>query len=108
MDAQEATQILDEERTRGRALVAEARDADALRAAEVAALGRKSRYADVQRSLATLPPEDRRTVGKLANEVRSLLEAELEHRREELSRADEERLLAADALDVTLPGRRPR
>jgi len=108
MDAQEATHILEEERTRGLALIADAPDAGALRAAEVAVLGRKSRYADVQRSLAALPPEDRKTVGKLANEVRSALETELERRRRELSRADEERLLEADAVDVTLPGRRPR
>jgi phenylalanyl-tRNA synthetase alpha chain len=108
MDAQEATHILEEQRTRGLATIAEAPDAGALRAAEVAVLGRKSRYADVQRSLATLPSEDRKTVGKLANEVRSALETELERRREELARTDEERLLEADAVDVTLPGRQPR
>jgi phenylalanyl-tRNA synthetase alpha chain len=108
MDAPEATHILEEQRARGLAMIAEASDADALRAAEVAVLGRKSPYADVQRSLATLEPEDRKTVGKLANEVRSLLENELERRREELTRADEARLLASDAVDVSLPGRRPR
>src|SRR3954451_18264691 len=108
MDAQEARRILEEERASGLATIANAVNSDDLRSAEVAVLGRKSRYADVQRSLAALPPEDRKTVGKLANEVRSALETELERRREELSRADEERLLAADAVDVTLPGRRPR
>jgi phenylalanyl-tRNA synthetase alpha chain len=108
MDAREATHILEEQRSRGLAMISEASGADPLRDAEFAVLGRKSPYAEVQRSLASLPPEDRKTVGKLANEVRSALERELERRREELSRADEERLLASDAVDVTLPGRRPR
>ena len=44
MDAHEATHILEEQRTRGLAMLADAADADALRAAEVAVLGRKSRY----------------------------------------------------------------
>jgi phenylalanyl-tRNA synthetase alpha chain len=44
----------------------------------------------------------------LANEVRSTLEAALDERRAGLAGSSEERLLRADAVDVTLPGRRPR
>ncbi len=108
MDPQEAARVLSEQRDRGLRLAADAHTSEALREAEVAVLGRKSPYAEAQRSLAGFEAEDRKTVGRLANEVRGALEAALETRRAELARADEERLLAADAVDVTLPGRRPR
>jgi phenylalanyl-tRNA synthetase alpha chain len=62
----------------------------------------------VQRSLGRLSDADRKEVGKLANEVRSELEAALEARRAALGEDEEARLLAADAVDVSLPGRRPR
>jgi phenylalanyl-tRNA synthetase alpha chain len=108
MEPQEALRVLEEQRERGLRLFADASDVDDLRDAEVAVLGRRSAYAEVQRSLASLPPEDRKAVGKRANDVRSALERALEARREELASVAEERLLAADAVDVTLPGRRPR
>jgi phenylalanyl-tRNA synthetase alpha chain len=108
MDPQEAARVLSEQRERGLKLIGGAGGAEALREVEVAVLGRKSPYAEAQRSLAGFGPEDRKTVGRLANEVRAVLEAAIETKRAMLARSEEERLLAADAVDVTLPGRRPR
>jgi len=52
--------------------------------------------------------EDRRTVGRRANEVRSELRAGTQAARGRLEEAHEVSLLQADRIDVTLPGRRPR
>lgn len=108
MDPQDALRILDEERARGMALIAEADSSGSLEAAKVAVLGRKSRFTEVQRSLGSLGEKDRRRVGKVANEVRAVLEGALDERRAALAATDETRLLEADRVDVTLPGRRLR
>ncbi|HZP90614.1 MAG TPA: phenylalanine--tRNA ligase subunit alpha, partial [Actinomycetota bacterium] len=108
MDPDEALRILEAERVRGLRAIAAAGSLEDLEAAKVAVLGRRAPFTDVQRSLGSLGEEDRRRVGRVANEVRSVLRAALDERRLELARAEQDRLLRADAVDVTLPGRRPR
>jgi phenylalanyl-tRNA synthetase alpha chain len=108
MEPQEALRVLEAERARGLALIAVADSTEALEAAKVAVLGRKAPFTEVQRSLGAFGEEDRRRVGMVANEVRAALQAELDARRTALALAEADRLLLADAVDVTLPGRRPR
>jgi phenylalanyl-tRNA synthetase alpha chain len=108
MDPKEARRILEDERARGLVLVAEATSIDALEAAKIGVLGRRSPWSEVQRSLGELSDADRKDVGMLSNEVRSTLEAALLERRAALEEVEELRLLEADAVDITLPGRRPR
>jgi len=108
MDPQDALRILEEERARGMALIAEAGSSESLEAAKVVVLGRKSRFTEVQRSLGSLGENERRRVGKVANEVRAALQGALDERRAALAATDETRLLEADRVDVTLPGRRLR
>jgi phenylalanyl-tRNA synthetase alpha chain len=107
MTPDDALRILEEERRRGVEAFEAASSLDELESAQVAILGRKARFAGVQRSLGDLEPEDRKRVGKAANEVRTALQEALAKRRSALEAAAEEELLAADAVDVTLPGRRP-
>jgi phenylalanyl-tRNA synthetase alpha chain len=108
MDPQEARRVLEAERARGLALIAEAGSMEALEAAKVAVLGRRSPWSEVQRSLGRIPDADRKAVGKIANEVRRALETALDEKRVGLAEGDERRLLEADSVDITLPGRRPR
>ncbi len=108
MEPREAREILEAERTRGLELFAGAGSMEEVEAAKVTVLGRKSPWSEVQRSLGSLGDADRRELGRLANEVRAELEAALEERRETLAEGEEGRLLEADAVDITLPGRRPR
>src|SRR4029453_11924027 len=56
------------------------------------------------RGVAQLPPEERGAVGRAANEARRALDAAIEARREALEGSELEQRLAADVLDVTLPG----
>jgi phenylalanyl-tRNA synthetase alpha chain len=108
MDPTEARRTLDEERARGRELIAAASSLDALEEAKVATLGRKSRVAEVQKSLGTLPPDRKPELGRLVNEAFTELREAIERRREELELGADAVLLQDDAVDVTLPGRRPR
>jgi phenylalanyl-tRNA synthetase alpha chain len=107
MDVEEMQRTLEAEAERGRTAFAEARTIEELEAARVAVLGRRTRFAEVQRSLGSLGPEDRKRLGQLVNGTRATLEALVEARRAELERSAEDELVGTDRIDLTLPGRRP-
>ncbi|MEP6477144.1 MAG: phenylalanine--tRNA ligase subunit alpha [Actinomycetota bacterium] len=108
MDRAEALRALEEERDRGVTALARAADLDALEAAQISVMGRRSRLGEIQRSLRAMGEEDRRTVGRSANAVRTTLQAAHAERLASLRHHAEEALLEADRLDLTLPGRRAR
>src|SRR3954471_754098 len=78
--------------------------AAALEELRVKHLGRKAELPNLLRGVAQLPPDERGAVGRSANDARRTLEAALERRREELERGELDARLAADVVDVTLPG----
>src|SRR5919106_5382470 len=69
MDAPEAMDRLHEARAGGLAAIEAASSLEDLRAAEVAALGRKAPVSEVQRSLGALDPADRPAVGQAVNRL---------------------------------------
>jgi phenylalanyl-tRNA synthetase alpha chain len=71
-------------------------------------LGRKAELPQMLRGVAQLPPEQRREVGKAANQARQSLEALIEARAEQLGGAELQQRLQADRVDVTLPGAPPQ
>lgn len=85
--------------------LAQAEDAATLDQWRISYLGRQGAVTQVLRGLGELAPEERRTTGQAANALRSALEAALEERRAEVEREAMARL-EADAIDVTLPGRK--
>lgn len=85
--------------------IAAAQDVRALQELRVRYLGKKGALTEILRGMGSLPPEERPRVGELANEVRRTLEAALAERQVVLERAALEARLAAERLDVTLPGR---
>jgi len=80
-------------------------DAAALENGKARYLGKSGRLTELLKSLGTLPAAERPAAGARINEAKATLEAALERRREELSDAKLALQLAADALDVSLPGR---
>jgi phenylalanyl-tRNA synthetase alpha chain len=108
LDRESALRILQEQEERGRAAISAAASLEELEAAERAFTGRRSPFADVQRALGDLGPKDRRDLGRRANEVRGALETAGAERRRALEAEREAALLAADRVDLTLPGRRAR
>jgi len=91
-------------RAAGEAAIAAAAGTAALEDARIAHLGRKAELPNLLRGVAQLPPQERGAVGRAANEARRALEAAVEARRAELERAELDARLAADVVDVTLPG----
>ena len=71
-------------------------------------LGRKAELPQMLRGVAELAPEQRGQVGKAANQARQALEALIGRRAGELAAGELEQGLAADAVDVTLPGAPPQ
>lgn len=71
-------------------------------------LGKKGTLTGVLRSLGSLAPEERPIMGELVNKARTQLEAALEDKGRQLAEEEQQRKLAAERLDVELPGRRPR
>jgi phenylalanyl-tRNA synthetase alpha chain len=91
-------------RSEGEAAIAAATTSDALEQARVHYLGRRAELPQLLRGVAQLPPEQRGAVGKAANVARTALEALIEARGAELAGAELDVRLAADRIDVTLPG----
>jgi phenylalanyl-tRNA synthetase alpha chain len=81
---------------------------DALEELRVRLLGRKAELPNLLRGVGELPPEQRGQVGKRANEVRRELEGRLDDARERLDASELDTRLAADRVDVTLPGDPPQ
>ena len=67
-------------------------------------LGKKGELTAVLKMMGKLSAEERPVMGQLANSVRAEIEAKLEARKSELSAAVLEAKLAAEAVDVTIPG----
>lgn len=68
-------------------------------------LGRNGRLTALLRAIRALAPDERRTIGAVANEVKHRLETLLTQRQEEMRRAALEARIETGAVDVTLPGR---
>jgi phenylalanyl-tRNA synthetase alpha chain len=95
---------ISELRAAGEAAIAEAPGTAELEDVRVRFLGRKAELPNLLRGVAQLPPEERGTVGRAANEARKALEAAIEARAAELAAAELDSRLASDVIDVTLPG----
>ena len=88
-----------------RAETATAADLAALDAVRVRVLGKKGVLTDQLKTLGALPPEERRAAGVRINAAKDAIEAALTARKAELTQSALDAELAAEALDVTLPGR---
>jgi len=85
-----------------------AASSDELAELRVRYLGRKAELPQMLREVSSLEPAQRGAVGKAANQARQRLEALIGEREAGLSGAELEAGLAADAVDVTLPGAPPQ
>ena len=105
MDLADLTRDLEALRADALASVAAAPDAASLDALELDILGKKGRLTGVLRGIGALPAEDRPKVGAVANSVRIAIETALAERGSALRGSELAARLAAEAVDVTTPGR---
>lgn len=88
-----------------RADVDAAEDLRALQEVRVKWLGKKGRITQELKHLGALPSDERRDAGRRIHAVKEAIEAAIEARRETIRRAELAERLAAERVDVTLPGR---
>ncbi|GAB3243500.1 phenylalanine--tRNA ligase subunit alpha [Chitinimonas naiadis] len=68
-------------------------------------LGKSGALTELLKQLAALPPEEKRAQGAVINQAKTAFEQALNGRREAIAADKLAQQLAAEALDVTLPGR---
>lgn len=73
---------------------------------KVKLLGKKGELTNILKQLGTLSAEERPVIGQLANEVRQKIEALVASKKQELEEKKLAAQLAAEKLDVTMPGKR--
>ena len=97
-------QQLEAIRQQALAALEEASTPAALEELRVKLLGKKGELTAVLKQMGKLSPEERPVMGQIANSVRAAIEEKLEQRKEAIHSAVLEAKLAAEAIDVTIPG----
>ena len=95
-------------RAQGEAAIAGASGSEELEQLRVRYLGRKAELPQLLRGVAELAPAQRGAVGKAANQARQALETMIEQRAAQLAQDELAHDLAAETIDVTLPGSPPQ
>lgn len=85
--------------------VAEAQDLQALELIKARYLGKSGALTEILKQLGKLTPEERKTIGAEVNQSKDRFLDALNQKKDALNLAKLEEQLAAEALDVTLPGR---
>lgn len=80
-------------------------DGEALRAWELAWIGKKGRVTEAVRGVSALPKEERAAYGKRANEIKVALEAAYAEAETQVRERELTTSLAQGEIDITLPGR---
>ena len=99
-------QALEDLKAEAIAAIESAADSAALEKLRVEWLGKKGRVTDLLKSLGQLNADERPKVGAEINAVKQVLNEQISERKETLQQAAIAAQLSAEALDVTLPGRR--
>ncbi len=86
------------------AKVAKPEELEALR---VKYLGKKGELTAILRQMGKLSAEERPVMGQLTNEVRASIEKAIEQKKAELAEAVFQAKIAAETIDVTMPGKAP-
>ncbi len=92
---------------RGEALreLQEVESQGALNDLRVKYLGKKGALTEILRGMGSLSAEERPVIGGVANDVRAAIETVIEEKQAAFQEAETNRRLAAETLDVSLPGR---
>ncbi len=100
-------QELDRIAAEARAALASAATANDVEQLRVKVLGKKGDLTLILRTMGSLSAEERPKMGKLVNDLRLALEEELDQKLASLQQAEKTARLAAERLDVTIPGNKP-
>lgn len=85
-----------------------ATDLQQLQEVRIKYLGKKGKLTSLLRNLGGVDPAQRPVIGKMVNQLKNELEQVLAQRETELVAKEQTQKLAAESLDITLPGRQPQ
>jgi len=85
--------------------ITQAQDLPALEQIRVQCLGKKGQLTEYLKTLGQLSPEERPKVGQLVNQAKQQIQDLLDQRQQALQATALQAKLAAESIDVTLPGR---
>lgn len=85
--------------------IKEASSIENLESLRVKYLGKKGEITAILKEMGKLSAEERPVIGKVANEVREALEANINSKKEELKSIEKQAQLAKEVIDVTMPGK---
>jgi len=103
---EEDMQQLDEVIAKAQAEIEGVKDAAALDELRVQYLGKKGFFTEQMKTLGSLSAEERPAAGALINQAKEQVQSALNAKREAFQSAELNQKLAAETIDVTLPGRR--
>ena len=89
----------------GIAAVEAAQDFNALEQIKARYLGKTGELTGLLKTLGQMSPEERKTIGAHINECKNQFQTAFNNKRDALNEAKLQAQLAAEALDITLPGR---
>lgn len=78
---------------------------EAIETFRIKTLGKKGTLTNILKQMGSLSAEERPLIGKLANDVRQTIEAFMKEKAEELKEKELAIRLAAETIDITLPGK---
>jgi len=99
------TDSLDTLLNEARGAIDAAAESRALEQLRVDYLGKKGRVTELLKQLGTMAPEERKLFGERVNRVKEAIAGALDARGQTLQQAELAQQLAAESIDVTLPGR---
>ena len=86
------------------AAISQAKSLDELKNLEIQYLGRKGTLTKILKGIKDLSVEDKKTIGKFSNEVKTALEANLDQKKRELEASELSKSLEGTFFDTTIPG----
>ncbi len=101
-------EALENIRGAAKSCIAAAADEKAVEELRVRFLGKKGEVTAILKQMGSLSAEERPLLGAKANEARAEIETEIKARMQQLADAAQNARLAAEEIDVTLPGRQPK
>ncbi|WP_297519197.1 phenylalanine--tRNA ligase subunit alpha [uncultured Clostridium sp.] len=81
-------------------------DSTAIEAIRVKYLGKKGELTAILRGMKDLSQEERPVVGKVANEVRETIEAQIEQIATEIKNKEKNARLSSEVIDISMPGKK--
>lgn len=86
--------------------IKDAKDSDALEELRIKYLGKKGELTTILRSMGNISKEERPVVGKMVNDVKAVVQENLEGCIKVIKEEEKKKKLANEVMDITLPGKR--